>query len=256
MCSLTQNVQEHLQREPHSLGFTAHTLNDNAESVLYALAQRTGISGLMGIAPSLHGRILRPLIGVRKEEILRDLKRRRQDFLQDETNLVPDRPRTFLRHEVIPRLQELNPKFLENTLATCENVQSYEGLFRWALKAVSEIAQAENARWHALLPLPLLPGCAWQAFAPSSWGGDIGDSLTVIFHHLLRGFGAPLDWNESVRLAECVQASRSARFTPGSKAALEYLPESGWLIIARSAASPETEIGEGATQMGDGVVKL
>jgi tRNA(Ile)-lysidine synthetase-like protein len=251
-----QLLQEHLQRERSSLGFTAHTLNDNAESVLYALAQRTGISGLMGIAPSLHGRILRPLLGVRKEEVLRDLKRRRQDFLLDETNLVPDRPRTFLRHEVIPRLQELNPKFLENVLATCENVQSYEGLFRWALKAVSEIAQAENARWHALLPLPLLPGCVWHAFAPASWGDDIGDSLTVIFHHLLRGFGAPLDWNESVRLSGCVRASEPARFTPGGKASLEYLPESGWLLIVRSAETAEMELGEGSIQVGAGVVKL
>jgi len=251
-----QLLQEHLRREEHSVGFTAHTLNDNAESVLYSLAQRTGISGLMGIAPSLHGRILRPLLGVRKDEILRDLKRRRQDFLLDETNLVPDRPRTFLRHEVIPRLEELNPKFLENVLATCENVQSYEGLFRWALKAVSEIAQAEEARWHAMLPLPLLPGCQWHAFAPASWGDDIGESLTVIFHHLLRGFGAPLDWGESVRLAACVRALEPARFSPGGEAALEYLPESGWLLIVRGAKPSEQAIGEGVTRAGNGLVKL
>lgn len=251
-----QLLQEHLQRERHSLGFTAHTLHDNAESVLYSLTQRTGISGLMGIAPSLHGRILRPFLGIRKEEVLRDLKRRRQDFLLDETNLVPDRPRTFLRHEVIPRLQELNPKFLENALATCENVQSYEGLFRWALKAVSEIAQAENARWHAMLPLPLLSSSQWHAFAPSSWGDDIGESLTVIFHHLLRGYGAPLDWNESVRLAECVRASEPARFAPAARTTLEYLPESGWLLIVRDAPPMELESAEGITRVGQGAVKL
>ena len=102
----------------------------------------------------------------------------------------------------------------------------------------------------------MLPGCAWHAFAPTSWGDDIGESLTVIFYHLLRGFGAPLDWNESVRLAECVRASEPARFAPAAKTTLEYLPESGWLLIVRDAPPNEVAVTEGATALGDGALKL
>lgn len=222
-----------LEADPAALGFTAHTMDDNTESVLYSLAQRAGIAGMLGIAPELHGHILRPFLHLRKQTILAELKRRRQKYVTDETNLVPDRPRTFLRHEVVPRLLELNPKFLENTLATCANLQGYDGLIRWALDSVTKLASAEDIQWRRRLLLPLLPPIRWHAFAPASWGEEISGSLAVIFYHLLRMFGATLNWSASARLADAVAGDYSYRAKAGRGVAVEHHPPSGLVFVVQ-----------------------
>jgi tRNA(Ile)-lysidine synthetase-like protein len=243
-------LNERLEADPHALGFTAHNLNDNAESVLYALAQRTGISGMLGIAPMLHGRILRPLLALRKDEILAELKRLDAKYLTDETNLVPDRPRTFLRHKVVPLMQELNPRFLENTYATCDNIRGYEGLFRWALDTTTQIALAEVRHWRAELPLPLLPPMAWFAFAPSSWDENIRDAMHVVFHHLLRSFRVSLNWNEALELADAVRGGIPFSVEKPLGAAVEYQPPSGLLFIVHGGAHKPFTLREGESWIG------
>jgi len=249
-------LQRHLDDDPASLGFTAHTLNDNAESVLYSLASRSGIAGMLGIAPALHGRILRPFIGLSKEAILKELRRRHQDYLTDETNLVPDRPRTFLRHKVVPRLMELNPRFLENALATCDNLRSYDGLLRWALNAATRIALAEVHLWRRRLPLPLCPRVQWHAFAPASWGEEVAASMQVVFHHVLRCFGATLGWDECARLAEQVRAAGSCRMSAGRGVSVEFHSPSGLLFVVKGRQRPGWEMVEGERQLGSVILNL
>ena len=239
-----------LEGDPAALGFTAHTMDDNAESVLYALAQRAGIAGMLGIAPELHGHILRPFLHLRKETILAELKRRRQKYVTDETNLVPDRPRTFLRHEVVPRMRELNPKFLENTLATCANLQGYDQLICWALDSITRMASAEDIQWRRRLLLPLLPPIRWHAFAPASWGEEISGSLPVIFYHLLRAFGASLNWSAAARLADSVAGSYSYRGKAGRGTAVEHHPPSGLVFVVQQREPESRELGDSVLTLG------
>ncbi len=234
-----------LEADPAALGFTAHTADDNAESVLYSLAQRAGIAGMLGIAPVLHGRILRPFLSLRKETILAELKRRRQGFVTDETNLVPDRPRTFLRHEVVPRLQKLNPKFLENALATCKNLQGYDALIRWALDSATQLASAEDLRWRRRLQLPLAPPIRWHAIAPAGWGEELSGSLPVILYHLLRMFGATLNWSAAARLADAVAGAYSYRGKAGRGTNVEYHPPSGLMFVVQRGEPQSYELREG-----------
>lgn len=239
-----------LEADPAALGFTAHTMDDNAESVLYALAQRAGIAGMLGIAPELHGHILRPFLHLRKRIILAELKRRRQKYVTDETNLVPDRPRTFLRHEVVPRMAELNPKFLENTLATCANLQGYDKLICWALDSVTKLASAEDLQWRRRLLLPLLPPIRWHAFAPAGWGEGISGSLPVILFHLLRMFGATLNWGASAKLADAVAGAYSYRAKTGRGTAVEHHPPSGLVFVVQQHEPESYELGDATLALG------
>lgn len=248
-------LNERLEADPLALGFTAHNLNDNAESVLYALAQRTGISGMLGIAPVLHGRILRPLLALRKDEILAELKQREAKYLTDETNLVPDRPRTFLRHKVVPLMQELNPRFVENAYATCDNIRGYEGLFRWALDTTTQIALAEVRHWRTVLPLPLLPQAQWFAFAPSSWDENIRGSLGVVFFHLLRNFHASLSWNAAHELADAVRGGIGYEAC-APMMGIEYHAPSGLLFIVRCPHTAEAELHPGECWLGGSQLRL
>lgn len=243
-------LQRKLEADPTALGFTAHTMDDNAESVLYALAQRAGIAGMLGIAPEMHGHILRPFLHLRKSSILAELKRRRQKYVTDETNLVPDRPRTFLRHEVVPRMLELNPKFLENTLATCANLQGYDQLICWALDSVTKMAAAEDLQWRRRLLMPLLPPMRWHAFAPAGWGEEISGSMPVILFHLLHMFGATLNWSASARLADAVAGSYSHRAKAGRGITVEHHPPSGLVFVVQRDEPASYELRDASLALG------
>jgi tRNA(Ile)-lysidine synthase len=90
---------------------TAHNCSDNAETVLLNLIKGTGIKGISGI-PSKRGNIIRPILSLKKEEILEYLNNYGISFRIDESNLQTDYERNFLRKEIIPLIKKkLNPDF-------------------------------------------------------------------------------------------------------------------------------------------------
>ncbi len=84
---------------------TAHHLDDKVESVLMHLFRGTGINGLIG-QTELDGRFLHPLIKTPKSEILEYLQKRNIPYCKDETNDDTAYTRNFIRHEVIPKIEE------------------------------------------------------------------------------------------------------------------------------------------------------
>ncbi len=99
----------------------AHHRDDSVETVLLNLVRGTGLRGLSGIQPR-NGYILRPLLGVSREEIEAYLKMRGQTFVTDSTNLETDVLRNKVRLQVLPLLKTLNPGVLENIQRTAENL--------------------------------------------------------------------------------------------------------------------------------------
>lgn len=92
---------------------TAHTADDNAETVLMHLVRGTGLRGLGGIAP-VNGNIIRPMLGVTRQEVLAFLKEYALTFVEDSSNQTDDFLRNRLRHGVMPLLKEENPRLAEN----------------------------------------------------------------------------------------------------------------------------------------------
>lgn len=91
---------------------TAHTADDNAETILFNLIRGSGISGLSGIdeISYMEGkRIVRPLIGVTRTQVEEFLKERGQDYCLDSTNLQNEYSRNKIRNEIIPLLEGINP---------------------------------------------------------------------------------------------------------------------------------------------------
>jgi tRNA(Ile)-lysidine synthase len=87
---------------------TAHTADDQAETILHRLIRGTGLRGLAGIPRSrLLARdisLIRPLLGFRRREILEFLHTLGQDYRQDATNDEPRFTRNRLRHHLLPLL--------------------------------------------------------------------------------------------------------------------------------------------------------
>ena len=92
---------------------TAHTADDNAETVLMHLVRGTGLRGLGGISP-INGNVIRPLLTATRKEVLSFLQEYHLSYVEDSSNNTDDFLRNRLRHRVMPLLKEENPKLAEN----------------------------------------------------------------------------------------------------------------------------------------------
>lgn len=89
---------------------TAHTADDNAETILMHLVRGTGLKGLGGIAP-VNGRLIRPMLQCTRQEILAFLEEYHIRFVEDSSNGSDAFLRNRIRHGVMPLLKAENPRF-------------------------------------------------------------------------------------------------------------------------------------------------
>ena len=133
---------------------TAHTLDDQAETVLMKLLRGAWTDGLSAIHPVVTlinphsktqpNRIIRPLLTVRREQIESYLREESQLWREDSSNADIQHTRNRIRHELMPILRTYNPHVDQ------------------ALGNVAELAREEESRWQSeiarLLPQIILPG--------------------------------------------------------------------------------------------------
>ena len=110
----------------------AHNQNDSAETILHHMIRGSHLAGIAGIAP-VRGRIIRPLLGVSREEIEAYLRELGQDYRMDATNFETVYTRNRIRHEVLPILQEINPSAISHMVRTGDALrETWEYLSRQA----------------------------------------------------------------------------------------------------------------------------
>jgi len=142
---------------------TAHTLDDQAETVLMRILRGTGARGLAGIAPAQKAKhLVRPLLTTSRLEIETYLKTLGQPWQQDASNLDTRHTRNRVRHMLLPLLErEFNPAI------------------RQTLADMAELAQAEDEYWNNELS-SLLPRLAHEG-KPSRSGRSLsGESKNVL----------------------------------------------------------------------------
>nr|MDP9268839.1 tRNA lysidine(34) synthetase TilS [Acidobacteriota bacterium] len=126
------------------------------ETVLMRVLRGAGTRGLAGVrplrrvetgqAPSLQKRLVRPLLGLRRREIVDYLRGVKQDFREDASNQDPKFLRNRIRHELLPLLEGgYNPQIAEALAQMAEIARAEE---QHAEREVSE-AWRELARWKA-----------------------------------------------------------------------------------------------------------
>lgn len=102
-------------RQQHNYHLIAlgHHKNDTIETILLNLTRGTGIAGLHGILPK-NGVLVRPLLFLTREEIKAIVEEEKIPYVEDSSNASTKYARNKIRHEVVPKLRELNPN-IENT---------------------------------------------------------------------------------------------------------------------------------------------
>lgn len=111
---------------------TAHTLDDQAETVLGKFLRGAWTEGLSGIHPVVRfdeGWILRPLLGATRAAVEKWLRARGQSWREDSSNQEMHFSRNRLRHQLLPLLEEWNPR-----------VKAH-------LAQMAELAREEGAWW-------------------------------------------------------------------------------------------------------------
>lgn len=108
-----------------------HTLDDQAETVLFRMLRGSGLSGLAGILPVTVEGLVRPLLGVRRADLRAYLEQHRIAWREDSSNASLKFARNRIRHTLLPELaRDWNPRVVE-ALAHLGDV-AYEEEVWWA----------------------------------------------------------------------------------------------------------------------------
>lgn len=125
---------------------TAHTLSDNAETMLLNLSRGSGLKGLCGIPP-MRDNIIRPLIFITRDAVEEYCAQNGIEYVNDSTNFESVYVRNKMRNEILPHFKEVNPQIFTSISKTI-GVISAENEY---LTAVAADAYDEARRGDSLL---------------------------------------------------------------------------------------------------------
>lgn len=123
---------------------TAHTLSDSIETMIFNLIRGTGIKGLCSIPYKREPDIIRPLIECTRQEIEAYCKENSLEYMTDESNLSDDYTRNYIRHNIVPLFEKVNPNFEASLLRAMQNLSSDNDFLEVSVRALLEEASFEG----------------------------------------------------------------------------------------------------------------
>ncbi len=139
-------IEETVSREAITRVATAHHADDNAETVIFNIVRGSGAKGGCGIPP-VRDIYIRPLIEVTRDEVLTYCDEKSLSYVTDSTNLSTDYTRNYIRHEIMPRLKEINP-------LAASAIGRFSSLLRSDEEALEGLVPAKGTDRQTLAALP------------------------------------------------------------------------------------------------------
>jgi tRNA(Ile)-lysidine synthase len=145
----------------HHLIVTAHHADDNIETVLMHFFRGTGIQGMAGIQPLLKARkLIRPLLGFRKNELLEYAAAKSLSFVEDSSNASDKYTRNYFRNQLLPQIKEVYPQVEENLLHNIERFREIEEIYRQSVdQQINRLLEARGTEWQ-------VPVMKWKQVKP------------------------------------------------------------------------------------------
>ncbi len=119
-------------RELSDCVVTAHHLDDNIETLLMNFFKGTGIAGLKAMLPR-QGGIVRPLLFTGREELAKFAGSEGLKWVEDSSNASDKYTRNYIRHQIIPAIQQAYPSLQSNLAANIQRFQEIETIYRQAI---------------------------------------------------------------------------------------------------------------------------
>jgi tRNA(Ile)-lysidine synthase len=207
---------------------TGHNANDQAETLLLNLLRGSGIAGLRGIRPAMEGRIIRPLVEAKRDEILAYLADRHLDFRTDASNEDSTYDRNRLRKVLIPLIEtEFNPKIVDSLVRTASIFSLVAEHFDGEVERARRVCcRSEDGR--VVLNL--------ERFSQLALIVKLFTLYAVL--RSLEGDDQVVSYDALVALVNIAERSRSgSRVDVGS--GIAAIKEFGTLVIGRDVALPE-----------------
>ena len=137
---------ETLRRERQATAIAvAHHADDSVETFLLNLLRGTGINGLRGIR-ARNGYIIRPLLCLKRSDILHYLTTRRQDYVTDSTNLQDEYTRNKIRLRILPLMEEINPSVKDSIMETAHHLDEAASFYHHAIDEARQRVSTDNGR--------------------------------------------------------------------------------------------------------------
>jgi tRNA(Ile)-lysidine synthase len=189
---------------------TAHHANDNIETLLMNFFKGTGITGLHGILPK-HGKITRPLLFAKREEIIVFAKENNVSFVEDSSNISDKYTRNYFRNQLIPAVKEVFPQAEQNLLHNIERFKEIEILYHQSIQFHKKKLLEQKGNEIHIPVLKLLKA----------------EPLKTIVYEIIKNFGFTAHQTDEV---VALLKSESGKYI--SSATHKAIKNRNWLIIA------------------------
>lgn len=198
---------------------TAHQLDDNIETSFMNWVKGSGIRGLRGMLPKQND-IVRPLLAVGRDELLAYAKQNNLQWVEDSSNQRDDYARNFVRHQIIPLLDKINPQAQKNLAENLVRFRETEQVFDQAIEFYRKgLLLKKNTEWQ--IPVEKL---------------KLVKPIHTIYYELVKSFGfIPAQMPDLVNLLN----SDTGKFI--ASPSHRIIRNRNWLVIA-PLATGETSL--------------
>ena len=114
---------------------TAHHGDDHVETMLIQLFRGTGLAGLQGIKMK-SGNLIRPLLFTDRKSLLVYANQHNLSWVEDSSNAETNYTRNFIRHKIIPSLEEVFPSFKSTMIHNGKRFEEIEIIYQQKVKEI------------------------------------------------------------------------------------------------------------------------
>lgn len=167
----------------------AHHLDDQAETVLHNLVRGAGLRGLAGME-NRRNHVIRPLLSIKREDILKWLEQNNIPYVTDSTNADPHYTRNRIRSTVLPELRVINPEASAHIAHSAALLREADAYFHaLAIQYVDahatrtgtpDSANAADRRAHTRPQSPALPGSSVPLPEPEAPGEEMSSRSSAL----------------------------------------------------------------------------
>ena len=159
----------------------AHHADDSVETFLLNLLRGTGINGLRGIRPR-NGHIIRPLLCLKRNDILHYLTIRSKSYVTDSTNLQDEYTRNKIRLRLLPLMEEINPSFKATIIKTATHLNEASKVYHKGIaEGANRVCTPNGICITKLLQEPAPEALLFELLHPQGFNAS---QISDIFHSL------------------------------------------------------------------------
>lgn len=136
---------------------TAHHQDDVIETFFINLSRGTGIRGLSGIKPK-SGKLIRPILFADRHAIQEYAALHHLQYREDSSNSDTIIQRNFVRHKIIPMLDEFHPASRKNIIKTIDNLYQTETVYQEKINEIKKLVLKKDGEC-VTISIPVLKKC-------------------------------------------------------------------------------------------------